>query len=194
VLIVRSDPARVETDLCAGRLVCPGCAGELRPWGHARSRVVRMDVGEERVRPRRGRCRGCQATSVLLSETCLVRRRDAVDVIGAALVGHAEGAGHRRIARELGRPAETVRGWLRRFAARAEMIRRHFLGWAVALDARLHEVESRSSPLRDALEAVGLAARAASLFFGPRPVWSWVSGLSGGGLLSNTGSLSPAPR
>jgi hypothetical protein len=37
--------------------VCPHCAGELRPWGHARVRVVRLASGEEQVRPPRARRR-----------------------------------------------------------------------------------------------------------------------------------------
>ena len=44
-------------------------------------------------------------------------------VIVAALAAKAAGVGYRRIAMSLGRPAETVRGWLRRFAARAEAVR-----------------------------------------------------------------------
>ena len=31
-------PDRVETDLAAGAIACPGCGGALRPWGHARAR------------------------------------------------------------------------------------------------------------------------------------------------------------
>jgi hypothetical protein len=38
----------------------------------------------------------------------------------------------------------------------------------------------------DALEAVGVAVRAAVLHWGPRPVWWWASWLSGGGLLFHT--------
>ena len=34
-------PDRVETDLAAGAIACPGCGGALRPWGHARARRVR---------------------------------------------------------------------------------------------------------------------------------------------------------
>jgi hypothetical protein len=53
----------------------------------------------------------------------LARRADVAAVIGSALAAKATGAGHRRIAAALGRPAETVRGWLRRFAGRVEAIR-----------------------------------------------------------------------
>ncbi len=53
----------------------------------------------------------------------LVRRADAVVVIGAALLAKAAGQGHRPIAVLLGRPESTVRGWLRRFTGRAESVR-----------------------------------------------------------------------
>jgi hypothetical protein len=63
---------------------------------------------------------------VLLPAWCLLRRADAVAVIGAALEAAAAGDGHRRIAVMLGRAAATVRGWLRRFAGRAEAVRAFF--------------------------------------------------------------------
>ncbi|MFC4913764.1 hypothetical protein [Actinomadura gamaensis] len=56
----------------------------------------------------------------------LARRADVVEVIGAAVEVSAAGKGHRRIAAGLGRPAETARGWLRRFSSRAERIRAAF--------------------------------------------------------------------
>ena len=33
LLIVGTDPLDVEQPLAGGELRCPGCAGELRPWG-----------------------------------------------------------------------------------------------------------------------------------------------------------------
>jgi len=64
----------------------------------------------------------------------LVRRADTAVVVGAGLAAKAAGAGYRRIAALLGRPAETVRGWLRRFAARLETVREVFTRWCRALD------------------------------------------------------------
>src|SRR6266496_403062 len=61
-----------------------------------------------------------RATHVLLPAWCLLRRADAAAVIGAALEAGAAGDGHRKIAGLVSRPAPTVRGWLRRFAGRAE--------------------------------------------------------------------------
>jgi hypothetical protein len=44
---------------------------------------------------------------VLLPVIALLRRRDVIAVIGAALMAKAAGRGYRRIARELGVPADT---------------------------------------------------------------------------------------
>ncbi len=194
MLIVVNDPTHVERELRAGRLACPRCEGELRPWGHARRRVLRTAAGEIGLRPRRARCGRCSATSVLLSDLCLSRRVDEVAVIGRALLEKAAGAGHRGIALRLGRPQETVRGWLRRFSSRTALIQAHFRQWALALDPRLETVTPQGSPLAEALEAMGLASRAASLVFGPRAAWSWVSAMTGGALLANTNSPLPAPH
>ena len=81
------------------------------------------------VVPRRSRCTGCGATHVLLPVLLLVRRADTAAVIGAGLTAKATGAGHRLIAALLGRPPETVRGWLRRFADRVEAVRAVFTRW-----------------------------------------------------------------
>jgi hypothetical protein len=129
---------------------------------------------------------------VLLPELCLLRRRDAVEVIGAALVAKAQGVGHRRIALEVGVPAETVRGWLRRFAEVAERVRVHFWGWAHALDALLVAFEPAGTPVGDAVSAIGAAMRAAVLRLGPRPAWAWAGAMTGGRLLSNTSCPWPA--
>jgi hypothetical protein len=133
-------------------------------------------------------------TSVLLADICLCRRVDEAAVIGRALLEKAAGAGHRTIAIRLGRPKETVRGWLRRFSSRVELIQEHFRLWAFALDPRLETITPQGSNGVDTLEVIGLATRAASLLFGPRPVWSWASAMTGGALLSNTSSPFPTPR
>jgi len=127
---------------------------------------------------------------VLLSEEGLLRRRDEVVVIGAAITAKVAGDGYRPIAARLGVPADTVRGWLRRFAGRAELIRAHFTRCAVALDPEQGAVFPAGSGVADALEAVAVAARAWVLRFGPVEAWRVASRLSGG-LLCNTSSLFP---
>ena len=167
--------------LVEGRLSCPPCGGVLTGWGHARERTVRGLAG--RLRPRRARCSGCARTHVLLPVSVLARRADAVAVIGAALVARAQGRGHRPIAADLGVPECTVRGWLRRFTARAEAWRDRFTVLLVALDPDPAPVGSRSSVFGDAVEVIGLAAAAAVRRFGPRRPWQFAAGVSGGLLL-----------
>ena len=98
----------------AGNRSCPACTGAVRRWGHARWRVVRDHGGEWGFAPDRVRCRDCGATHVVLPAMVLLRRRDASAVVGRAWRWGAAGAGSRRVARLLGVPMETVRGWLRR--------------------------------------------------------------------------------
>lgn len=194
VLMVGTRAGEVERDLAGGNLECPECAGALGPWGWARRRVLRVRGADRRVRPRRARCRSCLVTHVLLPVVALVRRRDAVEVIGAALAAKQAGAGHRRIAVEVGVPATTARGWLRRFALKAEFLRSQFEAVAHGLDRDLGRIEPRGSPTADALEAIGVAAAAAARRFGPSPAWWFASGASGGRLLSNTNSPFPVLR
>lgn len=79
-------------------------------------------------------------------------------VIGAALAGAAAGLGHRKIAERLGRPAATVRGWLRRFASRAGALRSAFTGLLREVDADPLMPGPAGSPLADAVAAVLAAA------------------------------------
>jgi hypothetical protein len=57
-----------------------------------------------------------------------------VGVIGAALAARAAGVGTRRAAAVVGRPIETVRGWLRCFAHRAEVVRVVFTALLVRME------------------------------------------------------------
>jgi hypothetical protein len=126
---------------------------------------------------------------------CLLRRCDAVEVIGAAVLA-ATDAGYRRVAEQLDRPAETVRDWLARFRSRAELIAAHFWRWARALDGALvlGGADAATAGLV-ALEAIGVCTRAASLWLARRSAWSWVSALTGGRLLwINTNPPWPSPE
>lgn len=187
VQMVEPDAGVVESRLVAGGLVCVGCGGELRPWGHARWRTLRDHGRTLRLRPRRSRCRACRVTHVLLPTVMLLRRTDLVVVIGEALrVRHAQRRSRAVVAAGAGVHPDTARRWLRRFAVRAEEIRVAFTSLAHRLDPELGPIESRASPGADALEAIGVAAAAASRRFGPRPLWDFVAGASGGLLLANT--------
>jgi hypothetical protein len=197
MLIVSDDRAVVEADLAAGRLVCPRCrVGVLGGWGCSRLREVRTGSVVRRLRPRRGRCRerSCRATHLLLPDLCLARRRYVAEVIGAALLS-AGREGYRRAGERLGVPGETVRGWRRRFGSLAGLIVGHFLRWARALDGSFDLSVGQRSLVADAVEAIGVCTRVASLRLGRRPPWSWVSALTAGGLLEiNTCTPWPVPE
>jgi hypothetical protein len=147
------------------------------------------------LRPRRSRCTGCGATHVLLPVLVLARRADTAAVIGAGLAAKAAGLGHRRIAARLGRPAETVRGWLRRFGARVEQVRVVFTGWCRALSPDPVLPDPAGSAWADALAAITAAAQALAIRFhtatagtaadvGATPVWEVAVSVSGGRLLT----------
>jgi hypothetical protein len=174
VLTVNGDGAVVERQLAGGDLLCPSCGGVLGGWGHARPRRVRVwgGAGRELV-PRRSRCRGCGATHVLLPAWCLARRADAGEVIGRALEAKAAGSGHRAIARLLGRPASTVRGWLRALARAAGRVRERFTALAAVLVPDPPLPGPAGSPLADAVAAVAAAAAAAGRVPGAGEVARW---------------------
>ena len=94
--------------------------------------------------------------------------------------------GHRRIAKRLGVPAETVRGWLRSYARDVAAIRAHFSRWAFALDPELGPVPPAGSASADAVAVMAVAARALVLRLGPGDVWQLVARMSGGALLCHT--------
>lgn len=183
VVMVGSDVVEVERRLRAGELSCP-CGGGLAPWGHARQRSIR-GVGD--LRPRRARCGRCLATHVLLAVSCLLRRADGADVIGAALRAKVSGAGHRPIAMQLGRPVSTVRGWLRSFGRNAEAVRAMLTALLVQLDPLTGPLPVHPSVVADAVEAVGAcvaAARRRLGVIGAVSPWQLASAVTGGLLLA----------
>jgi hypothetical protein len=211
VLTVNADRDVVERQLGGGELACPSCGGVLARWGHGADRRVRLPSvpGEEQVRhvvlvPRRARCRGCGVTHVLLPVWCLARRADAAAVIGLALEAKAAGAGHRVIAELLGRPASTVRGWLRAFTQRAERVRRVFTALAASLVADPPLPAPAGTAVADAVAAVAAAATAAEAVPGVGTVarWQLAAAVTCGLLLApawpprvaNTSWLWAAPR
>jgi hypothetical protein len=189
MLTVETDADAVEERLGSGRLACPGCSAVLARWGHARGRRVRDTDGGLWIVPRRARCTGCGVTHVLLPVVLLVRRADSAAVIGAGLTAKATGAGHRLIAALLGRPPETVRGWLRRFAGRAEPVRAVFTRWCRALAPDPVLPGPAGSAWADAIAAVGAAAAAVGARFGIGcnvgmvPVWQVATTISAARLL-----------
>lgn len=189
-MIIVRDEELAQRALSAGTLACPhaGCDGIVYRDGRARARRVRTREGGEReLRPQRVACRRCGRVNVVLPAWCVPGRCDDAETIGVALLAAAEGRGHRSIAARLGRPATTVRGWLRAARSHAEALRVR----AVVLQHEIeHESERRrptGSPLGDALAALGAAAAAAKRFFGAglcaTSLWEFVVLISGGRLL-----------
>lgn len=184
-MAVSDDPEVVEAALCSGRLAC-GCGARLAPWGYGRGRWLRGAGGElRRQRPRRARCTSCRTTTVLLDDWSLPRRRDTIDVIGAALLAHAQGEGHRPIARRLAVPEGTVRGWLRRARRNAEWLR----SWATVIahdcDPELSPILPTGSPVGDAVEALGTAVSTMKRRLGgERSGWRAIVAITHGQLLA----------
>ena len=124
---------------------------------------------------------------MLLPADSLLRRRDAVGVIGAALTARARGSSiARTAARVAGVPFATVRGWLRRFAVVADGVRALFTVLAHDLDPLLGPIRATGSGVGDGVEAIGMAARAASLRLGLVDAWQFAASATVGGLLCNT--------
>jgi hypothetical protein len=122
---------------------------------------------------------------VLLPVSLLLRRADTAVVIGAALQAKAAGGGHRGIAERLGRPPGTVRGWLRRFAARVEQVRVVFTLRARALAPDPVLPGPAGSGWADAVAAVNAAVRAFMARFSVEvPVWEVACAVSAGRLLA----------
>lgn len=166
------DAEAASAGLASGALACPSCrAGRLRPWGHGREREIRM-AGErrQRLRPRRGLCRSCGATHILLPSWAAPRRADAVGVIArAAALSALHGTGPARLGAQLGVPAGTVRGWLRMLRVRAGQLLQEATAGFGFLVAVVETPEGRdpcppgpTGPvLGDALAAVAACAHAA---------------------------------
>ena len=130
---------------------------------------------------------------MLLPPFVLARRADAVSVIGAALAAAAAGLGHRLVAARLGRPEATVRGWLRRFASRAQVLRAGFTALACALDPDPLLPGPAGSEVADAVAAIVAAAGAAARRWGrdvlALSAWELAAALSSARLLAPGGSL-----
>jgi hypothetical protein len=121
---------------------------------------------------------------MLLPVRCLARRADEAGVIGQALALAAAGLEHRPIAERLGRPAATVRGWLRRAVARAGPLRSAFTALACGLDPDPLLPAPAGSGLADAVAAVVAAARRWGPAASALSPWELASAVTMGALLA----------
>ena len=140
-----------------------------------------------RVRPRRAVCPQCQVTHVLMPVAALSRRADLAEVIGAALAAKATGTGIAVIAARLGRHADTVRGWLRRFTMLADRLRVLFTVLLVDTGPDPQVPAESGSPFADAVAAI-LGARVAVVsrwpMLGTVPPWQIACAVTQGRLLA----------
>lgn len=161
VQTVRGDDASVERRLRRGLLRCP-CSGVLGPWGLARERTIRTPVGAVEVTPRRGRCRSCRVTHVLLPVWLFVRRAFAGALMWACVLARAGGSKIAAIGLRFGVRASTVAWWLRRITGRADWWRQMLMDVLPLVDGRVRRFMPTRSVLGDAvavLDAVLVALR-----------------------------------
>ena len=124
----------------------------------------------------------------------LGRRLDEVEVIGAALVARASGAGCRRIGAAAGRPMSTVRGWLLRLEQNAGRLRAAFTALVHQLDASPPVMTAGRGEVAEAVAAIGEAAAAVRRLLGTSMAavspWEVAAAVSHGRLLA----VSPPAR
>ena len=141
-----------------------------------------------RIWVKRARCPRCELSRTLLPAFLLVRRLDPVSVIGGALAALASGRGSRPVASALGVPHGTLRGWRRRYRARAPTLAAGFAALAVGLGTMATDLAR--GPERAGLEALAMAWSQARRRLGESvvEVFEFASLVTGGELLGTTAS------
>ena len=198
-MTVRGPAESVEARLVAGRLRGPCCGGVLARWGWARRRVVAMFTGPEEFRPRRGRCRRCGRTHVLLPADLWSRRRYGAAVIMTVLMLAAGAAAAGRAAARpwlAGRdgsrwqvPASTARSWRSRFGGRAAALRQALTGLLPLADPVARPFVPAGSPAGDCLAVLEAVTAGLRRRF---PALAAVTAHEVAGHLTGGGWLAPA--
>jgi hypothetical protein len=125
---------------------------------------------------------------VLLPASVLLRRADAVEVIGAGLLAAAGGLGHRRVAEVVGRPASTVRGWLRRTTRVADRVLAVCAAVAAGFGAEFVPPGPAGGAVAAVVEMLGALGRAAGRRLGgSRSPWRLAAVVTSGRLLAPGG-------
>jgi hypothetical protein len=156
-----------------------------------------MVTGPEEFCPRRGRCRGCGRTHVLLPADLWSRRRYGAAVMMAVLLLGAQAAATGRVAARPwlvvpggGRrlvPGSTAWSWRSRFAGRAEVLRQALLGVLPLVDPLARVVVPSGSAAGDCLAVLEVVTAGLRCRFGQLAAVAAheVAGhLTGGGLLA----------
>lgn len=177
--------AAAGRDVEVPRATCPSCRRPMWFWGWDWRFGRRPGI---RIWVRRAYCPRCELSRTLLPSFLLERRLDPVSVIGAALAAMANGQGMRPVASAFGVPHETVRGWRRRYRARAPTLVAGLVALAVGLGAEVTELSGE--PERAGLEALAMAWMQARRRLGEGVVglFEFASLVSGGELLSTNTS------
>jgi hypothetical protein len=113
--------------------------------------LIRTPLGVEEVIPRRGRCRSCRVTHVLLPATLFVRRTFAGALMWACVLARAGGSKIAAIGARFAVKASTVASWLRRITGRAEWWRRVLMDVLGLVDAGVRRFVPARSALGDAI-------------------------------------------
>jgi hypothetical protein len=159
---------------------CPTCSKPMSFWG-SYSRPLRLGI-ELRLVIRRARCSRCAISHALIPEFVAIGRLDGVEVIGGALEEMAGGTVTSTTALRAGIPLTTVRGWRRRFAARADLLARGMLAAAVGLGDLLPRLPE--GVVRIALAAIEAVAAALCRRGVSGGRWSLANRVVGGHLLT----------
>src|SRR6266496_3783362 len=186
-------PLSAEQYAAAGQRVqvpwpgCPRCGLPMGPWS-GYQRWVRAGGEVWRIWVCRAKCRPCGVTHALLPSFALLRRLDAVEVVGAALERAAGGAGLRVVAAGLGVPHTTVRDWWRRFRVRAPVLVAGLCALVVELGGLVAAVDAVGEhACLGALGALAVGVRR-RLGAAASACWPLAALVSGGGWLSVTTS------
>ena len=189
MVTVGQDVSQVERQLAAGCWCARDAGGRLGPWGACpnaqAARGGRSDMSTTDA------MRELWEHSRVVAGHALLRRADEAVVIGAGVVLAAAGWGHRRIAARVGRPAGTVRGWVRRMRERAEVLRLGFTELLVAVDPDPVVPDPGGSALTEAVAVIAAAATATVRRWGAAvsglSAWELAAAVTSGGLLTPTG-------
>lgn len=164
---------------------CPDCGLPLS-FRSGCDRHVRQAGLCQKIWLRRGQCRACGHSHVLLPSFLVSGRLDVVADIGAVTAGIVEGeAGVRPVAERAGVPHTTARDWVRRFGLRAGVLSAGFGALAVAL-GDVVPLRLSADPTRAALDALRAAWTASLARVGLASVglWAFASLVTGGGMIS----------
>lgn len=180
---------RVEAWLAAGGRVevprpgsCPSCGhGWVIFDGWYRRYTRRGPVAIQRVLCTNGSCR--QRSHSLFPDVLVSGRMDLATVIGWALGARTAGVGRWSIAEQLGVPAATVRGWLRRAAVCGGQVAGRLWARAAAADPTVRAPPA-AGPVAGLVAAARQAAAAWSGISGePVDPWRYAVAVVGGRLL-----------